>query len=128
MLQLNPCSEAELETFYNKWGPSARSVYTHASSPDLYEGPMLEAIGKVTFKELDNVLCQATSLDLSSEVSHRLLLVCPGDTRNTFIAVIPTRYLYERLKDALTNHSCSSPLFHVSPQSENKDTSCLHAG
>jgi hypothetical protein len=27
------------------------------------------------------------------------------DTRNTFIAVIPTRYLYERLKDALTNHS-----------------------
>ena len=105
MLQLKPCSEVELETFYNQFGPSARSAYTHASSPDLYEGPMLEAIANVTFKEVDTVLRQATGLHLSSEISHRLLLICPGASRNTFHAVIPTRYLYEKLRDALVNRS-----------------------
>jgi hypothetical protein len=43
-------------------------------------------------------------LDLSGPVSHQIVLISPGTSRNTFESSFPTRYIYEKLRDSLSNH------------------------
>jgi hypothetical protein len=88
--------------------PSARSAYAHASRPGLYERPTLKAIGNITFAILDNVLRQSSTLDPSSEVSHKLIFICPGVIHDDFDTCIPTRYLFDKLEDALLDDSLES--------------------
>lgn len=51
---------------------SSRQLHDHESQPSNI------------FEILDNVLPRCSSLDLSSDVSHKSILVCPGTTLDTF--------------------------------------------
>jgi len=44
-------------------------------------------------------------LNLSQEISRQILLVSPGDLRHEAEMSIPTRYLYEMVRDALSDHT-----------------------
>ena len=104
MLQRTVYTEAQIEYFSNRYGTSARSVYTNASSPLDYEKTLLRKLGTITYEKLDNLFRQSATLDLSGPVSHQLVLISPGATRKDFEASFPTRYLYEKLRDSLSDH------------------------
>ena len=108
MIQRTHCSEAELEQFYIKFGPSARSAYAYANMSDTYETALLERIRLITYKDLDCLVRSSRWLDLSDQLSHKLLLISPSQMRSGFEASIATTYLYELLRDALSTRHLES--------------------
>jgi hypothetical protein len=108
MIQRNHCSEAELEQFYIKFGPSARLAYAYASVSDTYETGMLESVCSITYEDLDRMVQSSSSLNLSDPLSHRLLLISPSQMRHAFKASIATTYLYELLRDAFCTRQLES--------------------
>ena len=103
-MQNQICSEAALEAFFNDFGPSARSAYTFSSALKSYFQLLLEDFRTITFDTLDDIIRDATSLDLSRPVSQRILLIAPGDTRDSFTVNIPTYFIYQRLREHLDNN------------------------
>ena len=99
-LQRKVCSEAQIEFFSNRYGTSARSVYRHASHPSDYDLTLLGKLTSITYKRL---IRQSSALDLSGPVSHQIILLSPGSSRNAFESTFPTRYIYEKLRDRLFN-------------------------
>jgi len=43
-------------------------------------------------------------LNLSGTVSHQIILIYPGTSRNAFESSFPTHYIYEKIQDTLSNH------------------------
>jgi len=95
-------SEAELEYFYSHFGPSARAAYVHASAPEVYDRALDNEVGRITHVVLADTL---RGWDLSHGVYHKIFIISPGITRHTFYTFIPTRYLYEVIRDAVIGHS-----------------------
>ena len=104
MLQRKVCSEAQIEFFSNRYGTSARSVFRHASRPLDYDTTLLEKLASITYERLDGLIRQTSALDLSGPVAHQIVLLSPGTSRNAFESSFPTRYIYEKLRDSLSNH------------------------
>ena len=102
-LQNVVCSEEELTTFYSRFGPSARSAYANASSAGLYETNIRSKIGQITYETLDNIIRQAAALNLPQDILHQIVLISPGAFRNDFRVSIPTRYIYEILRNTLSD-------------------------
>jgi hypothetical protein len=104
VLQWDVCSAAQIEFFSNRYGTSARSVYRHASRPLDYDTTLLGKLASITYERLDSLVRQTSALDLSGPVSHQIVLLSPGTSRNAFESSFPTRYIYEKLRDSLSNH------------------------
>lgn len=51
-LQKAPCSEAQLNSFIEHFGGSARSAYTYAHECHLYEGPLIEKLATISCDDL----------------------------------------------------------------------------
>ena len=96
-LQKEHASEAELKTFHEKYGGSARSAYSYATVPSLYEDWLFAKLGTPSFQSLDSLIRNLAS-------ASQFFDVFPGDTRHTHSLVIPSRYLYEKLLRCLSNH------------------------
>jgi hypothetical protein len=91
--------------FYKHFKSSARSAYANASFAAQYDTNIPSKIGRIALETLDDVLRQATGLNLSQEISHQILVVSPGDLRHEVEVSIPTRYLYEMVRDALSDRT-----------------------
>jgi hypothetical protein len=104
VLQDEVCSEAQIEFFSTRYGTSARSVYTNASHPLNYETSLLEKMARITYKGMAKLFREASPLDLAGAVSHQLVAISPGATRNAFESTFPTRYVYEKFRDSLSTH------------------------
>jgi hypothetical protein len=96
------CSEADLETFYSQYAPSARSAYTYALQRRLsyYDDIVKEEIGSLTFAKVAEMLSATKNLS-TENVSHHILLVSPQTNRRRLEISIPTRYIYTTLRDYL---------------------------
>ena len=103
-LQRKVCSEAQIEFFSNRYGTSARSVYRHASRPSDYDIALLEMLSPITYEKMDSLIRQSSALDLSGPIPHQIILLSPGSSRSAFESTFPTRYIYEKLRDKLSNH------------------------
>ena len=68
-------------------------------------------MAKITYKGMEKLFRGASSL----AVSHQLVTICPGATRNAFESTFPTRYVYEKLRDSLSAHKLEAVarLYHV---------------
>ena len=53
---------------------------------------------------VDSLLRQAPARSLSEPGSHQIVLVSPGTSRDAFESSFPTRYIYEKCRDSLSNH------------------------
>ena len=104
MLQDEICSEAEIEFFSTRYGTSARSVYTNASRPLNYEVSLLQKMASITYEGMAKLFREASQLDLGETISHQLITISPGTTRNAFQSTFPTRYVYEKFRDSLSSH------------------------
>jgi hypothetical protein len=96
------CSEADLETFYSRYAPSARSGYTYARKRRLsrYDVIVKKEISKLTYDKVATMLSAAEGLG-TEDVSHHILLVSPQNDRQKLEISIPTRYIYTTLRDHL---------------------------
>jgi len=103
-LQGGVCSEAEIEYFSNRYGTSARLVYTNALHPIEYDTALQDNLALITYERLDSLVRQTSALDLSGPISHQIVLISPGASRYAFQSSFPTRYIYEKLRDSLSNH------------------------
>ena len=103
-LQRNVCSEAQIDFFSDRYGTSARLVYKNALLPIDYDTALQENLRSITYKTLDCLVRQTFALDLSTPVSHQIVLISPGVARNSFESSFPTRYIYEKLRDSLSIH------------------------
>ena len=108
-LQKERTSEAQLKTFHEKYGGSARSAYNYAADPSLYEDSLFTKLPTLSFQSLDSLIrnqasTSPTTAPDSLPISHQLFNVFPGDTRHTPSLVIPSRYLYDKLRKCLSNH------------------------
>lgn len=113
VLQHTICSKAQIEFFCNRYGTSPRLVYTNAQYPSSYDTLLLESIATINYQRLDSLLGQTSALDLSALISQQLVRVSPGATRDAFETSFPTRYIYEKLRDNLSNSESGS---HKLPQ------------
>jgi hypothetical protein len=104
VLQDKVCSEAQIEFFSTCYGTSARSVYTNASHPLNYEASLLEKMVRITYKGMAKLFREVLPLDLAGAVSHQLVAISPGATRNAFGSTFPTCYVYEKFWDSLSTH------------------------
>lgn len=95
----------DLASFYHRFGPSARSVYVNASSIASYYANIREKLAQLTYNSLDLVVRQASGLNLSHQISHQITLISPGAERHEFEVTIATRFLYELLRDALSDRT-----------------------
>ena len=97
-----PCSEVDLETFYSRYAPSARSAYTFARQRRLrdYDMLVIREILNLTYDKLASMLSDAEQL-ATEGVSHHILLVSPQNDRRGPEISIPTRYIYTTLRDHL---------------------------
>lgn len=99
-LQQIVCSEEEVTTFFNLFGPSARSVYANASYVEEYESNLLAKIGGITnTKDLEIIFWQAAGLNLSKDITHQIALISPGAFRYVPDVLIPTKHIFEMLCD-----------------------------
>lgn len=103
VLQRKVCSEAQIEFFSNRYGTSARLVYTNALHPIDYDATLQDNLASITYERLDTLVRQSSALDLSGPASHQIVLLSPGSSRNAFESSFPTRYIYEKLRDSLSN-------------------------
>jgi hypothetical protein len=102
VLQETVYSEAQIKFFSTRYGTSARSVYTNALHPLKYETTLLEKMARITFKSLEKLFREASPMDMAGTVSHQLISISPGATRNAFESTFPTRYVYEKFRDILS--------------------------
>jgi hypothetical protein len=98
-LQGTVLSERELEQFYDRFGPSARSAYANADKLHVYDKALRAKISPMTVERLENLARSTTSLSMTEEITHQLLLVTPGDMRDSLETSIPTRYLLNQVRD-----------------------------
>ena len=104
-LQGKVCSEAQIVFFSDRYGTSARLVYTNARLPVVdYDTTLKDNLSSITYKTLDRLVRQTSVLDLSAPVSHQIVLISPGVSRSAFESSFPTRYIYEKLRDSLSIH------------------------
>ena len=104
-LQINTaCSNEELTRFYNLFGPSARLAYINASQISTYDAGLRSTIQLMTFEMFESRLLEAITTNLSDEISPPIFLISPGDVRYASAISIPTRYIYEMLRDTLSGH------------------------
>ncbi|KAF8524245.1 hypothetical protein JB92DRAFT_3109660 [Gautieria morchelliformis] len=99
-----PCSEVELEVFYSRYAPSARTAYTYAHQHlSRYDNNMVKReIGNLTYDKVASMLSAAEQLGTEREgVSHHILLISPQSNREMLEVSIPTRYIYKMLRDHL---------------------------
>jgi hypothetical protein len=104
VLQDEVCSEAQIEFFSTRYGTSARSVYTNASRPSKYDTSLLQKLAKITYEGMAKLFREASQLDLGGAVSHQLITISPGATRNAFQSTFSTRYVYEKFRDSFSDH------------------------
>ena len=64
----------------------------------------MRRISSITYETLDRLVQQSVTLNFSDEVSHRIFEISPGATRQEFQATIPTRYIYEKVRNSLSMH------------------------
>ncbi len=100
VLQHEVCSEAQIKFFFTRYGTSARSVYTYASYPLIYETSLLGKMARITYEDKDMV--KLFGEDLAAAVSHQPASISPGVTRDDYQSTFPTRYIYEIFRDSLS--------------------------
>ncbi|KAF5381962.1 hypothetical protein D9615_004249 [Tricholomella constricta] len=97
-LQPRILSEANIEGFYNKYGPFPRQVYGYARAPSRYEEGLLGKIDQMTLKKLQRLFAETINTTHSHDVSHPLILISPTEVRSKPTLSIPTCHLFQLLR------------------------------
>ncbi|KAH8118695.1 hypothetical protein DFH11DRAFT_1723554 [Phellopilus nigrolimitatus] len=94
-------TERQLENFFVKYGPTARFAYASASSPLDYEDELKAEIALLKgLQELKDILHDSVQLNLSHDISHKILLVLPGAFRRQFSITMPSKHVYDLLRQS----------------------------
>ncbi|KAH8109911.1 hypothetical protein DFH11DRAFT_840580 [Phellopilus nigrolimitatus] len=103
MLQKNSemLTERQLENFFVKYGPTARFAYAWAPLPLKYEDELKATIGSLkSFQQLKDIFRDSILLELNHDISHKLLLVLPGAFRRRVSITIPSKHVYDLLRQS----------------------------
>ena len=79
-------------------------------------------VTEVNYNDLDMILRRASSANLLEGVSHQIVLISSGESRNEVEVSIPTQHIYQMLRDAIFDRqeaACLCELFV-----RNKFTAC----
>jgi hypothetical protein len=92
-------SEQDLKYFLDRFLPSAREVFKYAFIQEIYATHITRELGEVTPEKMQSIIHSARSLNFDGKVSHHIILVTPQTDRITHRVELPTRYLYDRLRE-----------------------------
>jgi hypothetical protein len=68
-----------------------------------YDATLLRKLAPITYESLDNLVRQTSALDLSGPVSHQIVSISRGPSRNAFDTSFPSRYIFKKLLDSLSD-------------------------
>jgi len=97
-------SEENLQVFHDHYGPSAREAYAHSSSTGNYNTSLHYRLSGLDRDAIFNIVKQATSLNLSNDISHQIIVISPARTRNDHTVSVPTLYLRGLIQQVLDDH------------------------
>ncbi|KIM46478.1 hypothetical protein M413DRAFT_8313 [Hebeloma cylindrosporum] len=93
-------SELNLKTFLDRFIAAARQAFIYGSAQDMYARLIMETLEDLSGDQTLEIIHSGRLLDLDKKVSHHLVLITPSaDTRLEHLTDIPTRFLYETIRD-----------------------------
>ncbi len=100
-------SEILLKTFLDDFIPSAREVFVYAAFRSTYEQLVLGELAGITRDGIQKMLQSARALNFDDgpNMSHHVVLITPQKNRTQHRVDIPTRFLYDKMKDLGKLHS-----------------------
>jgi hypothetical protein len=115
-------SEQQIKTFLSRFIPSAREVFKYAAHPTLYDTLITKELGALTRKRIQKIVRSATSLNFDGKVSQHVVLISPRTDRIQHRVEIPTRYIYDRLRELSKLHALDAAFFLYEVFKEVKET------
>ncbi|KAI9568403.1 hypothetical protein HD554DRAFT_2099941 [Boletus coccyginus] len=94
-------SAAQLKTFFERYGPSARNAYSFAHRIQDFESQLQAAIDTLSVDITTKMVNDLASLSVNAETPHRLFIIHPGETRSSLIIKFASQYISEKLVAAL---------------------------
>jgi hypothetical protein len=92
--------------FCSKFVPSARIVYSNAGDHNEYFDFLSSKLPVLKLEDLNRMLKQVSTLDLSDEMSHHIMLISPKfGNPSLFEYSIPTEFLCDFVLDRLAEKS-----------------------
>ncbi|KAI9464209.1 hypothetical protein HD554DRAFT_1282470 [Boletus coccyginus] len=99
MLQdISPPSVAQLKTFFERYGPSARTAYSFAWRIQDLEFQLQRDIDSLS---MDDVTKMVNNFQRNAELPHCLFIIHPGETCSSFIIKFASQYISDKLVAAL---------------------------
>jgi hypothetical protein len=121
-LQSQPSvSEQQIKTFLSQFIPSAREVFNYAAHPTLYDTLITKELGSLTRIEIQNIVHNAMKLKFG-EVSHHVVLISPQANRIEHRVEIPTRHIYDKLRELSKLHALDAAFLLYEAFKEVKET------
>ncbi|KAI9462947.1 hypothetical protein HD554DRAFT_2316226 [Boletus coccyginus] len=111
----SPPSAAQLTTFFELYGPSARAAYSFAHRIQDFESQLQAAIDSLSLDHVTKMVDDLASLRVNAELPHRLFIIHPGETRSSLIIKFASQHISEKLVAALESKvsSAARVLFEV---------------
>lgn len=112
LLQVKMFSEAQLQSFHDDYGPLARLAYAHAGNIPLYAQHLRHALKGLS---LGTAVVAASSLDLSTPISHKLAIISPGEKRNLHVISLPSIRIIQVFRDKFKKEfdNVAAPLYEL---------------
>ncbi|KAI9461460.1 hypothetical protein HD554DRAFT_2316550 [Boletus coccyginus] len=111
----SPPSAAQLKTFFELYGPSARTAYSFAHRIQYFEYQLQGAISSLSVDHVTKMVDGLASLHVNADLPHRLFIIHPGETRASLIIKFASQHISEKLVAALERKVSSAAwvLFEV---------------
>ena len=94
--------DAEMISFINKYGPSARVVYSFSHCPDRYEKRITETLTATQLHAFESIVTDIWTLDVDDTSSSLdMILIKPANHRSSFCASMVSRHIAQLVIAAL---------------------------
>ncbi|KAK7041756.1 hypothetical protein VNI00_009045 [Paramarasmius palmivorus] len=92
-------SDQAIAEFFDKYGPSVRSLFHYVLRPQAYESKLKRKINQINGETLASLIEGMADMLDPQGVSHLLFGVYPGVTRDDLFVTILTKHIYQLLKN-----------------------------
>ncbi|KAK7027281.1 hypothetical protein VNI00_015370 [Paramarasmius palmivorus] len=100
LLPMRSISDPMIRSFWDKYGPSARSIFANAYNPSAYEEKLIESIAGINAEALAALAEKVPKVLDPDGVSHLILGVYPGALRSDLFVNILTKHIFQLIKNA----------------------------
>ncbi|KAI9464383.1 hypothetical protein HD554DRAFT_1269970 [Boletus coccyginus] len=97
----SPPSAAQHKTFFELYGPSARTAYSFAHCIQYFEYQLQGAIDSLSVDHVTKMVDNLASLHVNADLPHRLFIILPGETWASPIIKFASQHISEKLVAAL---------------------------